>query len=86
MATTAQPAQNPSAQKSKRVAAPPSRLARTSAYYKLFTTTMFILLGAIIVVRSITEGGSLGPALIGVCLAGLGIARWVAIYRARRPS
>ncbi len=65
------------------VSPPASRLARTAAYYKLFTTTMFVLLGTIIVARSIAEGGALGLLLIGVCLAGLGIARWVAIWRAR---
>ncbi len=62
---------------------PSSRLARTAAYYKLFTTSMFVLLGTIIVIRSMAEGGMLGPLLIGVCLMGLGIARWVAIWRAR---
>ncbi len=68
----------------RRPAAPPaSRLARTAAYYKLFTTSMFVLLGVIIVARSLAEGGSLGPALIGVCLMGLGISRWVAIWKAR---
>ncbi len=60
---------------------PPSRLTRTAAYYKLFTTTMFILLGAIIVVRVVSEGGSLGPGLIGACLIGLGVARWVALAK-----
>ena len=62
---------------------PASKLVRTAAYYKLFTTTMFVVLGLIIVARSLAEGGALGPTLIGVCLMGLGLARWVAIYRAR---
>ncbi len=62
---------------------PPGRLARTAAYYKLFTTTMFVLLGTIIVARAIEEGGALGPAFIGVCLIGLGVTRWLAIWRAR---
>lgn len=62
---------------------PESRLVRTAAYYKLFTTTMFVLLGTIIVARSLSEGGAPAPTLIGASLIGLGVARWVAIYRSR---
>jgi hypothetical protein len=78
----------PSRGRHKQAPVPPpaSRLARTAAYYKLFTTTLFILLGIIIVVRVVAAGGSLAPGLIGVCLIGLGVARWVALVRQGRAG
>ncbi len=83
MGRTGATAPNKGRQKAAPVPPPASRLARTAAYYKLFTTTLFILLGIIILVRVVAEGGSLAPGLIGASLIGLGVARWVALLRNR---
>ncbi len=84
MARTGATAPNKGRRKSAPVPPPASRLARTAAYYKLFTTTMFVLLGLVIVIRVVTAGGSLAPGLVGVCLIGLGVARWAAIVKKGR--